>query len=429
MRKKRLSPLSFRRCMKTVSISALSFAIIGGCSETAPLNPGTNTVGQVQALKSVKVSKIIKQKIGDPLEIAADVQSSVQFDIIAKAAGDIAKALKNRGDVVQEGQVILTLNSNDAKFESEKASLAVKTIQNAIEREKERAKKDMENMKLELNNSIQKMEQTLVDLGRNYNKMRNDYDVGLVTKDQLYQMEVQLKNTHTDLDQLKLKLNTLEPVNSLSDLETQLKNAQISMQQVELSKTYLEVKAPVSGIVTEMPLEAGMAVQLGMKIGLIQKLDPIKIKAYLTEEQSKVVSGKTELTYYLPETTQKYKGKISFLSTVIDPETKAYEINLDVPNKEMILKPGMKLWIQLTSEEDQLALTVPTYSIVKDGDNAFVFVLSGDSVEKRKVQLGRLNEPNQEVLYGVKEGEMVVISSINQLIDKEKVHWVAVKEQ
>jgi HlyD family secretion protein len=427
MRKKRLRPN--RRSVKTVCILALSFAIIAGCSETVPLKPDPYAAGQEQALKSVKASKIIKQKIGDPPERAADVQSSVQYDIIAKADGDIEQILKKRGDLVQEGEVIVRLNSDNAKVQKEAASLAVKTAQDAIEKAKVKINKDMENRKQELSNSIQRMEQGLADLMRNYNKMKNDYDVGLVKKAQLYQTEVQLMNTRTDLDQLKQKQNSLEPADSLTELETQLKNAQISLQQVEQSMTSLDVKARVSGLLTEMPFEVGMTLQQGANIGVIQKLDPIKIKAQLTEEETKQVSGKTELTYYLPGTTQKYKGKISFLSKVLDPQTKAYEINLDVPNKEMTLKPGMKLWIQLTDEQDQIVVTVPTYSIVKEGDDTFVFVLTGDSVEKRKVQLGRLNEPNQEVLSGVKEGELVVISSPNQLRNKEKVQLAAMVEQ
>ncbi|MNG36192.1 hypothetical protein D3C84_1231420 [compost metagenome] len=66
---------------------------------------------------------------------------------------------------------------------------------------------------------------------------------------------------------------------------------------------------------------------------------------------------------------------------------------------------------------------------MKEGDDAFVFVLSGDTVEKRSIKLGRLNEPNQEVVSGLKEGELVVKTNPSQLINKEKVQMTAVEEQ
>jgi HlyD family secretion protein len=422
MRKKRKR--RYGGSVKMAGTLVLSFAIIAGCSEIIPsANEPNAAVVQEQTFKSVKVYKVIRQKIGEPVEHAASVESSVQFELISKAGGDIEEVLKHREEVVQEGEVIIRVNSIDAKFEREKAALAVETIQTTIQKARERAKKDMEAQKRELSNSIMKMEMGLGDMTRNYNKMKNDYEIGLGTKAGLYQMDIQLRNAQMDLDQLKQKQREVlqDPGDSLADMEIQLKNAQLNLKQVEQTMTYLEIKAPASGILTGMNLEAGMNLERGTRIGLIQKLDPIKITALLTAEEVKYVNGKAELTYYLPGTTRKYKGRVSFLSKVIDAEKKAYEINLDVPNKELSLKPGMKVWLQLTEEQDQIVATIPTYSIVREGDDSFVFVAVGDTVEKRKVQLGRLNEPNQEVLTGVAEGEQVVISNPNQLRDKEKI--------
>jgi HlyD family secretion protein len=417
MRQKRLK--THRRLHRTVCVLALSFTIMSGC-DTAPVTPNSVST-QEQALKNIKVSKVIMQKVGDPIERAAEVQSSFQYDVIAKAGGDVGQILKKRGDMVQADEVIIKLNSSEVKFQKESAALAVQTVQDNMQRIKQGAKKDLEKQRQELSNSIQKTEQGLTDLLRNYNKMKNDYDIGLVTKAQLYQTESQMMNTRIELDQLRQRFNGLELADSGTEMETQLKNAQFSLQQAEQTMTNLEVKAPVSGLLTEMPLETGMSLQMGAHIGIIQKLDPIKIKAQLTIDETNHLKDKKDLPYYLPGSTQKYKGNISYLSKVVDPKTNAYEINLEVPNKDITLKPGMKVWIQLTDEKDQIGLTVPSYSIVKEGEESYVFVLAGDSVEKRKVQLGRVNEPFQEVISGVKEGERVVVSSPNQLKDKEKI--------
>jgi multidrug efflux pump subunit AcrA (membrane-fusion protein) len=392
---------------------------MAGC-DIAPVTPNSVS-NQGQALKNIKVSKVIMQKVGDPIERAAEVQSSFQYDIIAKAGGNVGQILKKRGDIVQADEVIIKLNSSEAKSQKEIAALAVQTVQDTIERTKLRAKKDLENQRRELSSSVEKTEQGLKDLLRNYNKMKNDYDIGLVTKAQLYQAESQMMNTRLELDQLKIKVNGLELADSGTEMETQLKNAQVSLQQVEQAITNLEVKAPVSGLLTELPLETGMSLQMGANVGVIQKLDPIIIKAQITAEETNRLKDKKELTYYLPGTTPKYKGSISYLSKVIDPKTNAYEVNLQLPNKDVTLMPGMKVKIQLTDEKDQMGLTVPSYSIVKEGEEDYVFVLAGDSVEKRKVQLGRVNEPFQEVISGVKEGDRVVVSSPNQLKDKEKI--------
>lgn len=420
MRQKRLKPRSWRKSnMKTVSIVTLCLVMLAGCKASA--DPEQKAVGPEQAMKTVKTEKVAKQRMADPSVRAGDVQSSLQFDVLAKVGGDVEQVLKKRGDLVQEGDVIVKLNSSDLKFQRDKASLAVESAQNAISQAQKQAQKDMENSKAELSASIQKMEMSLEDMSRNYNKLRNDFDVGQATKNQVAQAEAQLKNTRMDLEQLRQKQKTLEPSVSLSDLELQLRGAEIALQETDQAVAALEVKAPVSGILTEMPVDVRMSLQQGAKVGLIQKLDPILIKAQLSDGETGLVKGKTELFYNLQGSSQKSKGKISYLSKVIEPETKTYELDVEVANKDMSLKPGMKVQLQLTEEQEQFAVAVPTYGIVKEGDDAFVFVLAGDTVEKRKLQLGRLNEPYQEVLAGVAEGELVVTSNPNQLKDKEKV--------
>ncbi|KRE97058.1 hypothetical protein ASG89_29805 [Paenibacillus sp. Soil766] len=427
MRQKRRKPQP--RTVRIASILMLSIGILAGCSDTAIENTDATSVYTDQAQQAVRVFKVIKQKIGDSTERVAEVQFSAQFKIMAKTTGEIEQIMKKRGDMIQEGDTILKLKSNEILAARELAVANVKALQDAIEKARIRGQKETDAQKSELNNSIQKMELGMATLLRSYNKMKNDFDIGLATKAQLYQMETQMMNARMDLDQMKVKLQTFDPIDLTMEMESQLKAAKLTLQQVEQSSQNLEVKATVSGLMTEMPFEAGMGIQAGAQIAMIQRLDPIKIKSQLSDEEMKLASGKSEMSYLLPNNKTKYQGAISYLSKVIDPESKAYEINLEVPNKDLLLKPGMKLKLQLSEEKDLIVLTVPTYSIVREGDNAYVYVLSGDTVEKRNIQLGRLNEPKQEVLSGLKEGEMVVKTNPSALMDKAKVQVAAVEEQ
>lgn len=427
MRQKRRKP--HLRTGRIACILTLSVGILAGCSDTVVTSTDATSVYKDQVVPSIKAFKVIKQKIGEPLERTAEVQSSAQFIVLSKAVGDIEQVLKKRGDMVQEGDVIVKLKSSEALIQRDSAAAAITAIQEAIEKAKVKAQKETENQRTEMSNAIQKMELNMTTLLRSYNKMKNDYDIGLATKAQLYQMETQMMNARMDLDQLKKKQGQLEPVDATSALESQLKAAQVALQQLNQSMQNLEVKATVSGVLTEMPLETGMAVQSGTQVGIIQRLDPIKIKAQLTEDETKLVGSKTEMSYSLTGNATKFKGPISYLAKVMDPESKSYEINLEVPNKDILLKPGMKVKLQMSDDKDQIVVTVPTYSIVKEGESAFVYVVSGDIVEKRSIKLGRLNEPNQEVTSGLKEGELVVKNNPSALIDKAKVQMTAVEAQ
>jgi HlyD family secretion protein len=392
----------------------LSTALIAGCSAKPAADPAQAAEA---SMKSVKVVNIDKKKISDPLEQVADVVSSIQIDVVTKAGGDVQEIVKKRGDMVEKGEVILRLDPTDVLIQKEKTQIGL----NGSEQQLTKAKQDLADSKQELQNGIKKLELSLQDAEKNYSKLRNDYDLGLVTKFQLEQMETQLTNLKLDLESSRNKQKTLESTNALAQLEQALQTANVTLREMDRTLTNMEVKAPVSGILTDLPVEAGMTVPAGFKTAQVQQLDPIKIKAELTEEAAKLIRGKQELTFYVPGQSEKLKGKVNYLADVTSTQSKSYSLELEAANVDRKLKPGMKAQVLLTEEQEQIVTTVPSLSVVREGGETFVFVLAGDLAERRKVELGRLKDTFQEVLSGVKEGESLIVSGQHQLKDKEKV--------
>lgn len=391
----------------------LTTALLAGCNAQPAPQPAASAEAQV---KTVKAAPVEKRKIGEPLEQVADVTSSVQMDIVTKVNGDVLEIVKKRGDYVRKDDVLFRIDPTDLNIQKEKAQISL----NGYRDEMDKARKDAADGKQDARNGIAKLEAAIQDAEKNYNKLRNDYDLGLVTKIQLEQTEMQLNNLKLDLEGARSKLKTLESTNALSQLEQGVQTANVSLRELDRSLSYTEVRATVSGVLTELPIEVGMTMSPGSHAATIQQLDPVKIKAELTEEAAALIRGKAELTFYVPGVTERAQAKVGYLADVMG--SKSYSLELEVPNADRELKPGTKAQILLTEDQDQIVVTVPSNSVVREGGDTFVYVLTGgDTAEKRKVQLGRLNETIQEVLSGVKEGEQLIISGQNQLKDKEKV--------
>ncbi|SDC02801.1 RND family efflux transporter, MFP subunit [Paenibacillus sp. UNCCL117] len=419
MRKKRRKNMHLTRQGITAVVAlGVSFSIITGCANVLGSNAAP-AVNEQQQSKAVKVAKLEKIKLGEPPELTAEIVSSVQFELFAKASGEVTEVLKRRGDTVNEGDVIARIYSKDADYERSKAAMAVQNASEAINT----AKKEREITKAGLQNSILKAEQALHDLTRNTNKLKNDYDAGRINKTPVQEAEVKLKNAQLDLELLKQQLKTLNGQDNLSALNLQLKDAQMNVEKWNAALADLEIRASTSGILTEQTLEKGALTDGSKRIGVIQKMDPVKIKAFIPEAYVKAVREKTELTFNVPGTTEKVKGKVTYMSPVIDTQAKGYELNLEASNADLKLMPGTKTRVQLLDEQQQIALAVPVSSIVRKGEDTFVFVLNGDTAERRRVELGRMSqdELNQEVLVGVKEGEQLIVSGQNHLNDKDKV--------
>ncbi|CAG7644160.1 efflux RND transporter periplasmic adaptor subunit [Paenibacillus allorhizosphaerae] len=413
---KLINSRTLKHSAKLAGAVMLGAALITGCTAAPDAKTSQANTSEVQT-KTVKVTKVSKKKISEPLEQVADVVSSLQIDIITKAGGDIKEILKKRGDMVEKGDVILRLDPTDVLIQKEKAQIGVAGSQQQLVK----AKQDLEDGKQELKNGIAKLESSLKDAEKNYSKMRNDYDQGLVEKIQLEQTETQLNNMKLDLENTRNKLQTMEKTNSLAQLEQAVQSAGVSIKELDRTLENLDVKASVSGVLTDLPVETGMTISAGFKAAQVQQLDPIKIKAELTEQSAALIRGKNELTFYIPGTVDKTKAKVNYIADVMSTQSKSYALELEVANQDRKLKPGMKAQVLLSEEQDQVVVAIPTLSVVREGGDTFVFVLVGDLVEKRKVELGRLNEADQEVISGLKEGEQLVTTGQHQLKDKEKV--------
>jgi HlyD family secretion protein len=391
----------WKRALYAAGVITLSAAIVTGCS--APKEEAASAATQEQQIKTVRVAKIAKEQIAVPDEVVAEVQPALTMEVVLKVNGDVKSVLKERGQTVQEGEVIVELDKDDANRNLEKTRLGVVNANESLKKSSE-----------DLKNNIAKMESSLDELKKQYNKMQNDYDMGLISKFQLEQMETQVTNLQNDVA-------TLKNTNALAGLEVQKRTADLNLAEMEKMIGYYDVKAPISGVLTELPVEARMTLNAGFRVAQIQQLDKVKVRADLSEAAYKLVEGKKELQLYIPGNDAKYTGSVRYLSPVISTQTKAYTLELEVANQSLSLKPGMRVQVLLNEAKDQEVVAIPTASIIREGNDTFVFVLNGDTVQKRKVELGRLKDLSQEVLSGVKVDEQLVISGQFQLKDQEKV--------
>jgi cobalt-zinc-cadmium efflux system membrane fusion protein len=101
-------------------------------------------------------------------------------------------------------------------------------------------------------------------------------------------------------------------------------------------------------------------------------------------------------------------GRVSFVSSVIDPATHRLVVGAQVPNTGGWLKPNMLATVTLLGGETADAPAVPQDCIIYDGDRAHVWVVgSGRSLSSRSVKVGRVSKGYAEIIAGLKEGEQV----------------------
>jgi RND family efflux transporter MFP subunit len=182
----------------------------------------------------------------------------------------------------------------------------------------------------------------------------------------------------------------------------------------------IPIYSTVSGIVTERKVAQGQYVNAGEVLFTVTDLSTIWVKADVYQpDLPSVHNGQSvEITSdSLPGST--LHGRVGFLDTSINPQTRTASARIEVPNPGMRLRPGMFVQVKFAAPAGHDVLAVPRSAVLDTGMRKFVYVAKGNGeFEGRQVQLGPAGTDYYPVLTGLKEGERIV-SQGSFLIDSQ----------
>ena len=125
----------------------------------------------------------------------------------------------------------------------------------------------------------------------------------------------------------------------------------------------------------------------------------------------------------VPSLNQTFPGKVARFSVDVREDTRTMHTEVDVPNPQRVLLPGLYADAELVLDRKNDVPTVPVQALNHESDKTTVFVVNQDGqVEDRPVQLGLQTASDAEIVSGVREGEQVVVSDRSSLKAGEKVH-------
>lgn len=389
--------LANKRYLKWMQAGAWMLAgaiVLAGCSRPTAAPPAETAAVQGQ----IKVEQVAKHSMGAPREQIGDVSASVELNVMAKASGTIARLVKTNGAKVKKGDVI-------AEIDSETAALSVSAAQAALdsaEKSLAAARTSVESSRKQLQATIDSYEKQLKDA------VRADSDAQ--------------DTIRVNLEASKRQLADLDSGQSVAAAEAQYESAKVSLEQAKSALDGYTITAPADGVLTGVDLTEGASVTQGSKVGTVQNTGKITIKAKLSEEYAELARNKKQLVvYYANDASATRQATVTYLADLPDSATRLYELELAADNADGFFKPGTRVQIQLTTAEEENVIAVPTLSIVRDGNDTYVFVANGGKAERRQVKLGRINGTYQEILDGLKGGESLIVSGQHTLKDGDSV--------
>jgi RND family efflux transporter MFP subunit len=219
--------------------------------------------------------------------------------------------------------------------------------------------------------------------------------------------------------------------NSISS--SQLDGARLAMKaaenQLDIARRQLEntrLKSRITGTVNSRPIEVGTMVQPGTVVANIVDISALKVRVNVPEREAFRVKPGDHVeisTDVYPGVV--FGGKIDNIAAKAD-EAHTYPVEIVVPNDaKNPLKAGMFARVLFTSITSVEALVIPRIALIGSIKDAQVFVVNNQRATLRALVVGRQAAGLFEVASGLVEGDSIVISGQNNLVDGAQVHVVA----
>jgi len=171
------------------------------------------------------------------------------------------------------------------------------------------------------------------------------------------------------------------------------------------------LRSPISGTVVERHVSVGTQVHADQDQPLVVVADisTVWVLADVYEQDlSRVHVGDAATIFVLAYPDRAFEGKITQLSEVVDPLTRASRARVELENQDLALRPGMFARVEVRAGALGSA-EVPTSALLARRDQFFVFVRNADgSYVEREVKIGEQRGQHTAILAGVKAGDMVV---------------------
>jgi RND family efflux transporter MFP subunit len=222
---------------------------------------------------------------------------------------------------------------------------------------------------------------------------------------------------------------------ALDEAENRLEQARAQLREVDEQLRYATIEAPFDGIVTSRAIDPGdMVYQASSPKGgdeallRVARVDVIRVKTFLPEHDTvwADVGDPATVTFdALPGRT--FSSRLARVSGSLDPSTRTMQVEIDLPNPDGRILPGLygRTEITLESRGDALALPATALRFTEDG-SAYVYVISsGNQAHRRPVTVGVDDGNWIEILAGLSRDERVVDGLVGSLEDGEQVQVVA----
>lgn len=396
------------------------------------------------AAKAISVAEVKLEGAGSGGGPSADTVLSASGYVVAhhkiavgaKVMGRVAWIGVEKGDRVQQGQVLVRLDDSDFRAQSNQARANLAAAQARLDQMRTGSRPQE---KLKDKAGVLQAEATLRNAEAEYERTEKLYRAGVSSKAEL-DRAVAARDTSRALLEAARQSSAMTDVGPRTeeiragDAQVQQMKAALDYANTQLAAT--QITAPVSGTVLERIVERGEMVspsafgESGARTSVVSLADLSDLQIELDISQTDFARLKMgQRAEIVPEAfpNLKYTGFIAEIAPEANRAKATVQVKVKVENPDEQLRPEMNARVNFLAEDkpseskSSPRVLVPKAAVVRRDGSAFVFVVKGNRVELRSVRLGEETGEFYYVLEGLSGGESAATTGADKLRDGDRV--------
>jgi len=214
----------------------------------------------------------------------------------------------------------------------------------------------------------------------------------------------------------------------IAQAEAAVVSARAASEAASVTASYARFTAPFDGRVSEKLIEPGNMAAPGVPLLRLDSADGFRVDVRLDESRAALVSPGQQMAVTIGNagegrSVRVTRGTVFEIARAIDADTRAFLVKIEIgtrTNEGEPLRSGMFARVRFAGQPRK-GLRVPASAIVKRGQVATVFVIEKELARVRLVQTGTTDDGQTEILSGLDQGEVVVVSPPPAVVDRTAV--------
>jgi HlyD family secretion protein len=372
--------LALRACVPSLALRACvmilpAAVLLGGAAGCQRPAPAATPQGQPAAppaeATAVRIVKPERKTVRHPIEQPGfNVEAFQETPLYAKISGYVRKWNVDIGDRVKQDQVLAELDVPEMEVDLKQKEAAVRQAEAQVQQAKA---------------AVLTAQAQLARAKSQYERLSKAGRGGVIGQEDVEETRLGYESAQAGLEKARA---------DVAAAEAQVEVSRASRDYARTMLRYTQVRAPYEGVVTQRNINTGDFIQpastgaRGVPLYVVNQTDPVRVFVNVPGSDAAWVRDGDPVGLRLQGAGgELFQGKVTRNARSLDPRTRTLRTEIDIPNPEGKLLPGMYVQASITMQHPG-AWALPAAALVTEGDQAFCYRVVDGKAVRTPLQVG-----------------------------------------